>query len=110
VWFGVRDDLSEAALVFLGKNKARANFVLARQRLAGKDADSAGFLNAEQDAAGLPFTTAQIAAGLDFPADLIEHLGGTLDEEGTLGDLPGFEIGTRGGSRLFFRNFVHAGK
>jgi hypothetical protein len=50
--------------------------MLALEWPRGKDADATGLLDAEQDAAGLPFTTWQIAARLDFPANLIEHSAG----------------------------------
>jgi hypothetical protein len=98
--------LREALLILFRKDKAWAHGMLARERTASQDADAAGLLDAEQDAASFPFTTRHIAGCLHFLADPVEHRGGTLDQERTLRDTPSFEAGDRVGW-LFSANFRH---
>ncbi|MGA2578134.1 MAG: hypothetical protein ABSH24_19120 [Bryobacteraceae bacterium] len=82
--------------------------MLALEWLRDQDADASGFLDPEQDAAGLPFTIRQIAAPLDFQTDLLKHQRGTLQQERTLRDAPGFQV-SQASSPPLFANVGHVG-
>jgi hypothetical protein len=80
--------LGQPVLILPGKNKTGAESVFALDRLAAQNADAAGFVSAEEHAAGLLATIGKTTALLDFQPDPIQHCGGTLDLERALGNMP----------------------
>jgi hypothetical protein len=77
VQLGIRgsggDESRDPHLIFLRENKPGTHGMLAFERPAGKDANAAGILDAEEDATGLPLANWRIASGLDFHADPIKY-------------------------------------